>query len=157
MNKQFRDALLGIAAAWVCLHFVGFEIYSNGGAYPGNLAWDLISPIFEFERVVLEVAAAVGAIFLIVRVYLFVAAAISYKPQKPNTLATSEISKEPSHPLPQRQTKNDLLPPPPIISPPPPLPEPTPAKLAPTPPLTPLTAQELKERAIKQITGKEFE
>ena len=147
MNNQSRDAFLGIGVAWAGLHLVGFGIYVNGGAYKGNPVWDFLSAIFQIELYAFLIAAVAAAIFVAVRVYIFLTTPLNETPPKPELLAGNKNQ------LKQLEVTSST---PTASTPSPPQQKPTPQPLEPLPPQPPPTAAELKQRALRQITGKEF-
>lgn len=141
IESGFKRAFYALGIFIAGLHLVGFGIWKNGDAYASNPTWRFIQNVWSFELLLLKIIF--GCLFVYVLTLISKSLATKDEPKK----SKSETEKPPEnyklehlpqpikpqvHSIPNTVTVVDL-----------PRPE-------------SLPAEELKRRALKQITGKEF-
>lgn len=140
IRNEFHRVIFGLGVFWIGLHLVGLAIWQNGYVDPGNVIWRWFQSIWSFEFTLLKIILGGSALYILTSTIF-------------NIYSFDETEKSKTAP------NNEALPKQPAITihhqnpaPSSPIATSTPGTV-PTPP--PPSADELKRRALKQITGKE--
>ena len=148
IESGFKRAFYALGIFLAGLHLVGFGIWKNGNATASNPTWNFISAVWNFELLLLKIILGCFLIFVLIVITKLLATneeakkSISETIEHPKKLNFTQTAKPKDIQLPvakHQATSTQNI----ISNPEPPKPE-------------PLSAEELKRRALKQITGKEF-
>jgi hypothetical protein len=146
MTDSFERGLKALAFYWLSLHGIGFMMFTNGQTSRDNWLWGVLSSIFLFEAWVIGIVASGFVIYGLYEIYSFISLEINEPP--PRTETELKLRFEPN-PKPIYEPIYRFSEPPAV-----PIVEPLKPKPKPIPP--PPTPEELKRKALRQITGKEF-
>ncbi len=141
IDAEFKDALKGIGVAAAGANFVGLGLIHIGSNVAGNPAWELITAFWYIEAAIVLIAIVLAIIFIIIL--------LAQVPQaSPEQVACNRETKS----LLNNSLKPILLKQKACATP---LVQASAPILKPPEPVR-LTTAELKKKALKQITGKEF-
>jgi hypothetical protein len=146
MHLNFKDGFVFAGLWWLGLHIVALGLYNSGQAHKGNLAWRMVSVVLDAEKLVLQIMAA-ACILGVIGLVIFLIIECCKKPPEPIAqpvqIATQKAEIIQNDP-PKRTSQVAKV---------------EPKKTPEIPAITPApqpTAAELKRKALRQITGKEF-
>ena len=146
MYSNFKDGFVFAGLWWLGLHIVALGLYNSGQAHRGNLAWRMLSVILDAEKLALQIAAAaclLGVAFLVI----FLLIECCKKTPEPIAQPVQvEMTKAEIIEIDQPELTTQAV----VIEPI------NPPKISVITPTPPPTAAELKRKALRQITGKEF-
>lgn len=140
IESQSKRTLTSFAIILIGFNSIGFAMIQNGSNFAGNPAWEFIKLFWYLEVAALAIATTVAGLSFIIFIIPKEQAASKQTACTLETQSILEISAKPAEP---KQKVVSLEPP---STPPKPLKDPDP----------PLTKEELKRKALRQITGKEF-
>jgi hypothetical protein len=146
MYSNFKDGFVFAGLWWLGLHIVALGLYNSGQAHRGNLAWRMVSVVLDAEKLVLQIMAA-ACLLGVVGLVIFLIIECCKKPPEPIAQPVCVATQEAEIiQIDQPELTTQAV----VIKPikPPEIPVITPAP--------PPTAAELKRKALRQITGKEF-
>ncbi len=143
MTDFIDRGLKAFAVYWGGIHLIGLMMFSNGQTGRDDWLWGLISPIFILEAWLFGLVVAAVIIYL---VYDFCTFGDEECEERAKQTQPKAISTVEHHPKPTNEPTalQEISVPTPTAEPPKPRP--------PSPP----TPEELKRKALRQITGKEF-
>jgi hypothetical protein len=146
MYQNFKERLAYAGLWWLGLHIVALGLYNSGQAHKGNLAWRMVSVVLDAEKLALQVLAA-ACILGVVGLVIFLIAECCKKPTK-QVVQSVQVAAQKAEIIlidqPKRTSQAAKV-------------EPIkPTEIPVITPAPPPTAAELKRKALRQITGKEF-
>lgn len=142
IESGFKRAGFALGIFLAGLHFVGIGISNNGNANFSNPTWNFIQNVWSIELLLLKIILGCFLVYVFAEVLKLLAANAETKNSKlevENTLKPAQLN------ISTQTLKHQSQPSPTTSS------VPT-ASSSPEP----LSAEDLKRRALKQITGKEF-
>lgn len=143
MTDFIDRGLKALAFYWLSIHGIGLMMYSNGQTSRDNWLWGILSSVFKFEAWGLGVFAAGAIIYLVYDICTFIFA--ESEELEKTTQLDAQLPIEPYSKQGIEPTTLQAMP------------VPTATVEAPKPkPPPPPTPEELKRKALRQITGKEF-
>lgn len=146
MQSNFKEGLLYGGLCWLGLHLVALGLYQNGGAHQGNLAWRLLSVILDAERLALQIIAAAFLLGVAVLAIVLFLECFKKPPEPVTQPVRIEAPKAEIIRIDHPELTTQALATGPIKTP----------EISVLTPEPPPTAAELKRKALRQITGKEF-
>lgn len=142
MTDFIERGLKAFAVYWGGIHLIGFMMFANGQTERDYWLWGLISPIFILEAWLLGLVVAAVIIYLVYDFCTFDDEECEERAKQTQLKTISTVEHYPKR-INQPTALQEMPVPPPNAEPP-------------KPPPPPLTPEELKRKALRQITGKEF-